>query len=390
MAEIIAIICEYNPFHNGHKYQIYKIRENFPNATIVAIMSGNVTQRASFAMFDKYTRASVAISMGVNAVLELPFPFSSSNAEVFAKAGVKIATEIGATHLCFGSESGDLEHLSAIADAIDSDLFENEIKDQLNVRNESYISAKENALLKLGERLPKSPNDILVVEYLRAIKKYGSKITPFAIKREGAGYSDLSVQGIMSASAIRHEFYKHNTLLSIPDVAKEIFEQDIKDGAYLDENLAKEFIFRFAVTEKPENYATTFDTPDGCGFFISKIAKDSCNSNEFFLRLSSKVWTTSRLKRILMSQLFGVESANENKIFTTLLACDKEGRTLIKNIRKNTGISILTKHSDSKKFEGEKLKNFEISCRVDELYYTFLKNPKKPSDAYRKKSVIMS
>ena len=129
---------------------------------------------------------------------------------------MKIATEIGATHLCFGSESGDLEHLSAIADAIDSDLFENEIKDQLNIKSESYILAKEKALSKLGERLPKSPNDILVVEYLRAIKKYGSKITPFVIKREGAGYSDLSVQGVMSASAIRHEFYKNNTLLSIP------------------------------------------------------------------------------------------------------------------------------------------------------------------------------
>ncbi len=389
MAEIIAIICEYNPFHCGHKYQIDKIKEHFPNSTIVAIMSGNVTQRASFAMLDKYTRAKVAVLLGVNAVLELPYPFSASNAEVFATAGVKIATEIGATHLCFGSESGDLDHLSSIADAIDSEIFEKEIKDQLNVRTESYILAKEKALSKMGKSLPKSPNDILVVEYLRAIKKYDSKITPFVIKREGAGYSDLSVQGVMSASAIRNEFYKNATLLSIPDIAKEIFEQDIKDGAYLDEDLAKDFLFRFAVTEKPEKYTTTFDTPGGCGYFISKIAKDCCNSNEFFLRLSSKAWTTSRLKRILMSQLFGVDSANEDKIFTTLLACDKAGRELVKEAKKKTSISILTKHSDSKNFDAEMLKNLEISRRSDELYYTLLKKSKKPSDAYRKKVIIL-
>ena len=110
MAEIIAIICEYNPFHCGHKYQIDKIRERFPGSTIVAIMSGNITQRASFAMLDKYTRAKAAVSLGVNAVFELPYPFSSSNAEIFASSAVKIATEIGANYLCFGSESGNLDY----------------------------------------------------------------------------------------------------------------------------------------------------------------------------------------------------------------------------------------------------------------------------------------
>lgn len=389
MAEIIAIICEYNPFHCGHKYQIDKIRERFPGSTIVAIMSGNITQRASFAMLDKYTRAKAAVSLGVNAVFELPYPFSSSNAEIFASSAVKIATEIGANYLCFGSESGNLDYLSSIADAIDSEIFENEIKDQLNVRSESYISAKEKALSKMGKSLPKSPNDILGVEYVRAIKKYGSKMTPFVIKREGAGYSDLSVQGVMSASAIRNEFYKYATFLSVPDIAKEIYEADISAGAYLDESCALDFLFRFALMQEPEGYKTTFDTPDGCGYFISKIANDCSDSNEFFLRLSSKVWTSSRLKRILMYKLFGVESADESQIFTTLLACDKTGRELVKEAKRKTSLSILTKHSDAKSFDGEMLKNLEISRRSDALYYTFLNKPQRPSDAYRKKTVIL-
>jgi predicted nucleotidyltransferase len=112
--KICAIITEYNPFHNGHLKQIEYIRENLSDTTIVAIMSGNVVQRGELAVYDKYTRAEMALRCGVDAVLELPYPWCGASAGYFAKGGVEIAKAIGADYLCFGSESGDIEELKAV------------------------------------------------------------------------------------------------------------------------------------------------------------------------------------------------------------------------------------------------------------------------------------
>ena len=120
----VAIIAEYNPFHNGHKYQIDKIRDILGEDTaIIAIMSGDYTQRGELAITDKTVRAKIAVLCGADLVVELPFPFSSSSAEFFARSGVKIATEIGADYLAFGSETGDIELITKIADTMMSDDF---------------------------------------------------------------------------------------------------------------------------------------------------------------------------------------------------------------------------------------------------------------------------
>ena len=142
----VAIISEYNPFHSGHKYQIDKIREKFGKDTaIVAVMSGNYTQRGEVAFFSKGARAKAAVLSGVNLVLELPFPFSSSSAEIFAKSGVKIAESIGADYLSFGSESGNLEELLSVADAMSSPEF-----------SEVFAELGDNKALGYPERLEKA------------------------------------------------------------------------------------------------------------------------------------------------------------------------------------------------------------------------------------------
>ena len=120
MGNVAAVICEYNPFHSGHKYQIDKIKENTDNTAVIAVMSGEVTQRGEFALTDKYVRAEAAIRSGVDAVFELPYPYCASCAEIFAKAGVSIASALGANRLYFGTESGNTEYIEKIADAVDS------------------------------------------------------------------------------------------------------------------------------------------------------------------------------------------------------------------------------------------------------------------------------
>ena len=213
MKEIVAIICEYNPFHNGHKYQVDKIKEMFPDSIVVSIMSGNFTQRGEFALFDKYTRAKAAVICGVDCVIELPYPFCASNAEVFAKAGVYIASKLGATYLCFGIEDGDIKDLTEIADTIDSEEFTKKFEELKQDKSISYPKLREIVCRELGKELPNSSNKILGVEYIRAIKKYGNSIIPVAIKREGLGYNDLSVGKNMSATAIRAYFMNNNSFV---------------------------------------------------------------------------------------------------------------------------------------------------------------------------------
>ena len=383
MSEIVAIICEYNPFHNGHKYQIDKIREQIPDATIIAIMSGNATQRGELAFLDKYTRARVAIEMGVNAVFELPYPFSSSNAEMFACAGVKIADALGADRLCFGTESGNLAYLDEIANTINTPEFESLMQSLISDKRKSYISAKEAALEKMGKTLPKSSNDILAVEYLRAIKRFSSSMKPFTIKRNGADYNDTTVREVMSASAIRKHFYEDGELLSMPQGAVEIFKQDIENGFFLYKSRADDFFFRYVLMSNSQDYNCIFDAPWESGYFILDIAKNSSNFEEFFENLSSKTYTTARLKRVIMYLVTGVKKISMDEIFTMLLACDDKGREIIKANRKKQNITILTKQADVKRLSECALEAFNLSKKIDELFFSLLKNPKKPSDAYR-------
>ena len=241
--KVAAIITEYNPFHKGHKYQIDKIREKLGNDTvIIAIMSGNFTQRGEAAVADKTIRARAAIECGVNLVLELPFPFSMSSAEFFAKSGVYIATSIGIVdYLVFGSECGDIKKLSDIASIMLSPEYELLLEglrcDPL-FNDYGYPELCEEALFRIyGKEITRdflTPNNILSIEYIKAILSLGSNITPLTIKREGAGYHDIinPMTEFQSATAIRTEISSENlsALDFVPEKAKEVYLDAINEG----------------------------------------------------------------------------------------------------------------------------------------------------------------
>ena len=172
MPKVIAVITEYNPFHNGHKYQIDRIREENKDSIIIVIMSGNIVQRGEFAIVDKYARAKMAIKCGVDAVFELPYPYSGSSAEIFAYGGVSIAQSLGAEVLYFGTETSDIKKLEMLADIIDSDEFNTMLNSIPNYKEYSYPILKQIVLENLGYTIPKGSNDILAIEYIRQIKKH--------------------------------------------------------------------------------------------------------------------------------------------------------------------------------------------------------------------------
>ena len=190
--KIVAIISEYNPFHNGHLYHTEKIREEFGfDTAIIAIMSGNYVQRGEGAIIEKWDRAKLAVDSGINLVLELPFPYSMSSAEYFAKAGVSIANSLGIIDiLSFGSENSSIDDLSVVAENIISPEFEQEIKRLSNTEELTSFGFAKIRELAYGNLFEKnvdisSPNNILAIEYIKALKHLNINIKLHTIKREG-------------------------------------------------------------------------------------------------------------------------------------------------------------------------------------------------------------
>ena len=384
MVKTVGIICEYNPFHKGHKLQIEHIKRIYDDATIVAIMSGNTTQRGEFAIVDKYTRAKIAIECGVNAVVEMPFPYSSSTAEAFARAGVELAYKMGCDAICFGTELFEYDELYKIAAVINSQDFQNELKRNMNDKTVSYLTIKGKVLEKFGCTLPKSANDMLGVEYIRAIIDKQYPLEVMTLKRSGAHYNDESVCEIMSASAIRKSFYENGEFLSVPKEAMPIYEEISERGNYLDSALSKKIAKCFSLLNC-ETVKDAFDSNAEIASIIRNASKNSSDENEFENMLSSKLYTKARIKRALLYSIFGIKEIDVPE-FTILLGADSKGLSIIKKASKN--FPVLTKHSDSKVLEAKEAEALETVYSVDQMFYSLLKNPITPSDAFKQKPYI--
>ena len=206
----VGIICEYDPFHNGHLHQIELSRKSGAD-TVVCLMSGNSTQRGSFACADKYVRAEAALLSGADLVLELPYPYSSSAAEYFAAAGVAVLDSLGVDELNFGSECGDIDLIYSAAKVTASEEYVKEYRNILEKEpSTGAAEAYAKAYLKIsGRELPTMPNDTLGVAYCRAAIKLGTDMRLTTVKREGAGFlaNELDEKDAFpSATAIRSLF----------------------------------------------------------------------------------------------------------------------------------------------------------------------------------------
>ena len=385
MSRVIGVICEYNPFHKGHKYQIDRIRELEDNAIIVAIMSGNIVQRGEFAIIDKYYRTRMALKCGVDAVFELPYPYSGSTAEIFANAGVELAYRLGCDAIYFGTEKSSIAEIENVAAAIDSPDFDESVRLEMANKSVSYILAKERALLNVGITLPKSANDMLGVEYVRAIKNKGLNLKYNAIQRMGSFYNDIGISEMMSASAIRRNFYASNSFMSVPFDVMEIYDDIVVNRDYLDVQFANKFLQSYILLNGGK-LAKAFDTCAEISALIEAAAK---NNLSFESNLSSKVYTTARLKRSILYALFDVENVDFTPKFTMLLGMNAKGQEHVNKIKKNSSIHIITKHSDGKRMSLFLKNQLERLYLVDGLYYTLLVNRQPSSNAFKNKPIVI-
>ena len=389
MPKVIGIICEYNPFHKGHKYQIDQIRALDPDATVVAIMSGNIVQRGEFAMISKYDRAKIALECGVNAVFEMPYPYSGSCAEIFAKAGVALACGLGCDAICFGVEKLSLAELEKIASKVESDEFQATIEDFMQEKSISYIAAKEKAIAKMGLEVPKYANDMLALEYIRAIKKIGLPLEYMAIKRTGAFYNDVSFGDVMSASAIRKHYFETGEIASVPECVLKIYGEIISSGGIVKKEAFSAVVHSHCVLSKMEK-KRIFDTSPEMVALIKKVANKSFSGEDFVSSLSSKVFTTARLKRSILYSLFNIECVDLPPQFTVLLGMDYKGQALLNSIKKKSGLTVITKHSDSKKLSETASEMLETLYKVDSLYNALNGDKSTPGGAYKNKPIVKS
>ena len=385
----VGVVCEYDPFHLGHERQIRLIREKNDDAVIVCLMSGNATQRGSLAIADKYTRAEAALASGADAVLELPFPYSSSSAEFFASAAICLLDALEVNEVNFGSESGDIEELCDIADVLLDPVFEKEYVARLE-GDSSCGTARAYAdayLAVTGKKLEGGPNDILALNYIKAIKRSKSEIRPTTVKRLGNGFSEteLTENELPSASAIRRafaekEFERAFSFMPLPSaqVYRRAAEQGVfpTDATRLDAAVLS--FFRLREAGELECFA---EAGGGVASRLSSAARQARSVREMLSLAATKRYTDARLRRAVLFCLLGVEpdDLRATPRYTTLLAMNGRGRAFLSS-RRNCGVKIVTKPADA-----PACRQRQLSEKLDALFVQALPRP-LAADAFFKRS----
>ena len=392
MKRTSAIICEFNPFHNGHAHLFSEARKRGAE-NIVCIMSGNFIQRGEIAIGDKYSRAEAALLSGADLVLELPMPFSAAGAEYFATAGVEIAERLGIVcDLVFGSESGDIGRLTEIAKNQLSDEFVSALR-TLYKGEAGYAAAVQLAYESLygKNEVMASPNNILAIEYIKALMKMESKITPVTVKREDNFLSESIDGEFPSASALRRMIFsgdKEKIASHMPKEAYEVLLRAEKNGDFpTDMEKYGLYILSAMRLASPELISECEGISGGLQNRIVRTAAEARSYEELCKMLSTKKYTDARLRRALLFSSLGIKSDDMrlSPFYTRLLAVNEKGRELLSDIRKNGRISVVTKTSDKrsviegldaeKKREAERL--YEIEKKADALFTLCLKEPKE-------------
>lgn len=346
--KISGIICEYNPFHSGHAYLIKEAKRKAD--AVVCVMSGHFTQRGEAAVLDKFLRAKTAILGGADLVLELPYPFSSSSASYFASAGVDLLSAVGVNTLVFGSESGDLSRLSALADYSLSADFEKE-KERADVR-EGSATTHFRALSQNGEGMRLLPNDILAVEYLRALKKKNRLIVAEPVIRVGDGFGEKTLGSSVyaSATAIRGALCeKKQSALDgyMPDYSLAELKRALDAGeAPTTLQNAERAILGFFRLTAPESLADIAGLGNGLEHRLCSCARESRDLSELMAKCATKRYTDATIRRAILASMLGVtwRDLDTGVAYSTVLAANAKGRELLSSLRKKE-IPLLTKPS---------------------------------------------
>jgi predicted nucleotidyltransferase len=396
----VGIIAEYNPFHNGHLWHLEQARQLSGQEAVVAVMSGNFVQRGEPAMADKWKRAQMAVGSGVDLVLELPTVFAVRSAENFATAGIRLLASLGVVaSVAFGAENPEVSLLTALAKASDERRTAEILKQGLDA-GQLYAAALGKALSKrtgLAMETIAAPNNILAVEYIRAIRRYAPGLNPVPVARTAAGYHDKAVAGpIASATAIRQELQYGScggaeVRQALPAASAAVLQALIEDGQgpvfYRDFDQMILTRLRVAALSDIEQLP---DVSEGLHNKIKDSALQAATLEELFEQVKSRRYSRTRLQRIVIHALLGSRKDQlagfdaEGPLYARVLAFNDRGRALLRVMRSKAAIPVITKTTrflSSSGRDGRRLSAVQAMLAADtlatDLYVLARPNPAK-------------
>ena len=412
-----AIIAEYNPFHNGHAYQIAQTKEVAGADYVLVLMSGDFVQRGTPALCNKYLRTQMALLGGADVVLELPSLYAVSSAEFFAGGGVTLLNNLGVIQtLSFGSESGAIDELRALAGLLVQEpaKYRNLLSSFLK-NGEAFPVARAKALTEsLPDSFPvshdnvkkllSSPNNILGLEYCKALSASSSAITPVTIKRLGSGYHDTTIaEGFSSASAIRTALFSETASVKgqIPPESYELLFKE-QNPVFLCSNDFSLLLHYKLLSEKETGFADYLDCNQDISDKICKLLPDYRDYDSFCDCLKSRDLTYTRISRILLHILLNIKTPESYQIpiqdrrlrtpYARLLGFKKEAAPLLNAIKKESSIPLISKLADAKKLLSDEdysmLQQDIYTSNLYEAVYASKRNT-KPLNEYKQSPIIL-
>ncbi|MDD4705626.1 MAG: nucleotidyltransferase [Bacilli bacterium] len=331
--DIVGIICEYNPFHNGHAYHIKKIKDMYPNSLIILVLNGYFMQRGEVSILTKEDKIKIALENNIDIVVEHPFKYSSNSADIFAESAIKILNYLGCQKVIFGSESNDINLITKIAKV----QLKNDFKFKLIENLKTGINYPTALNKSIGINL-NSPNDLLGISYIKAIIKNKFNIIPFTIKRTNNFHDTLSTNKIISANNIRDKIKNNHNV-----------EKYTKYNFYfknIDETILFNLIKYKIISEPNLNEYLTVD--EGIEHRLKRVINNADNLENLIRLIKTKRYTYNRIRRMLFHILIGLKKENNNIVkleYIKLLGFNEKGLKYINKIKKTIDIPLSRKIS---------------------------------------------
>ena len=370
-----GIISEYNPFHRGHAWQIGELRRRLGAETaVVCAMSGSFVQRGDFAVMRTHARAEAAVRGGADLVLELPLPWAIASAEGFAAGGVGVLAATGAVDtLVFGSECGDTETLKAVAAALESESFAAYLRQGLQ-EGVSFAAAREAAARKLlGEKAAvlAQPNDILGVEYCKAIARQAAALMPLALPRRGVGHDGGAAEGFASASRIRELLINGGSAdeFLTPESAAICARECAAGRAPVTMANAERAILARLRAMREEDFAP-FDGGEGLYHRFYDAVQRETTIDGILAAAKSKRYAYARLRRLLLAVYLGItpEDIPQRVPYLRVLACNARGREVLRCMKTTAAAPVLTRSADVRRLDAAAQRLFALTACAEEQY----------------------
>ena len=354
--KLVGVVAEYNPFHRGHEYMLAEIRRQLGEDTsIVCVMSGSFVQRGECALLSKFARAEAAVKGGADLVLELPLPWALSSAEHFARGAVSLLSATGlVSHLAFGSECGDVERLSRLAEGLQRPEMDELIREDLR-QGVSYAAARQLAAQRLlgdDAALLASPNDILAVEYLKTLGKVSPQIIPLAIRRVGAGHDQGGEHEFLSASELRRRFCAGEDIAArLPRAMGEILLRECIEGKapFTMAKLETALLSRLRMLPKAA-FSALADNAEGLDNRLYTAVHEGASWEEILTLAKSKRYAMARLRRMLVCAGLGMSASDRDGTppYLRALAMSRQGRAVWRQMEQSASLPRISRPGEVK------------------------------------------